>query len=321
MRKRMVWLAVSALAAALTATAAMAATLGGTGAPIAQNLEFETCKNVAYYGRLTATDPQGDAVTFQLVEKPARGQVELAGDSSGAFVYTPYEDKTGKDSFKFVAVDSQGNTSKTAKVSLRIRKPKTKVNYADMDGQESRNAAIALAEADVMVGEKIGDSYYFHPQETVTRQEFVTMAMAALGEEPIAQTMRTGFADDEAIPTWGKGYVASALQSGYIRGTTDEEGQVIFAPEQAVSRGEAAVILNRMLAVTDVAVTTFYPDTEAAPAWAFQAAVNLTTAGVMETDSGALALEETLDRGECAKLLVGAMAVAESREGSWLSGT
>lgn len=296
-------------------TAAFAAQTGGADAPIAQNQSFETCKNVAYYGTLTATDPQGDAVTFQLVEKPARGKVELGED--GSFVYTPYEDKTGKDSFQFVAVDGAGNTSKAAKVTLRIRKPKTKVNYADMEGQESWNAAITLAEAGVMVGEKIGDSYYFHPGETVSRQEFVTMAMAALGVEPIAQTLSTGFADDDSIPTWGKGYVSAALQCGYVRGTTDEAGRVIFAPEDGVSRGEAAVILNRMLDITDVAVTTFYPDTVETDAWCFQAAVNLETAGVMDTVSGALELEETLNRGECAKLLVGAMAVAESRETSW----
>lgn len=304
------------VAAAALVTAALASTLGISGAPIAQNQSFETCKNVAYYGTLTAADPQGDGVTFQLVKKPARGQVEIGED--GSFVYTPYEDKTGKDSFQFVAMDGQGNTSKPAKVTLRIRKPKTTVNYADMAGQPSWNAAIALAEAEVMVGEKIGGNYYFHPEETVSRQEFVTMAMAALDVEPIAQTLSTGFADDDTIPVWSKGYVASALQSGYVRGTTDEAGRVIFAPAEPVSRGEAAVILNRMLDITDVAVTTFYPDTAEADAWSFQAAVNLETVGVMSTVSGALELEENLSRGDCAALLAGAMTVAESRRDSWL---
>lgn len=306
---------VAALAAVMMTTAALA-TMGGAGAPIAQNLEFETCKNVAYYGTLSATDPQGDGVEFQLVEKPARGKVELANDGSGRFVYTPYEDKTGKDSFRFVAVDSQGNSSKPAKVTLRIRKVKTKVNYADMEGQESWNAAIYLAEREVMVGEKIGGAYYFHPDEPVSRGEFLTMAMAALGVEPIAQTMSTGFGDDSAIPDWSKGYVAAALRAGYVLGTTDASGQIVFAPEDNVTYAEAAVILNRMLEVTDVVVTTFYPDTVAAPAWGFQAAVNLESVGVMAPGGGALALEETVDRGACARMLAGAMALAESREES-----
>jgi len=40
-------------------------------------------------------------------------------------------------------------------------------------------------------------------------------------------------------------------------------------------------------------VETFYADTEAAPAWAYQAAVNLELVGVIQTDEvGALALEQ-----------------------------
>ncbi len=46
---------------------------------------------------------------------------------------------------------------------MRIRKPSTKVTYADMSGVPSYNAAIKLAEEGVMVGERIGDSYYFRP--------------------------------------------------------------------------------------------------------------------------------------------------------------
>lgn len=306
------------LAAVLMMTAALAlegAAPGGNSAPIPQEQSFETCKNVAYMGRLTATDPEGDALTFQLAQKPARGSVELTDPATGEFVYTPFENKTGKDSFTFIALDGQGNSSQAAKVSLRIRKPATKVTYADMSGVASYNAAIRLAERDILVGERIGDAYYFHPDEPVSRAQFIAMAMSALDYEPLAQTMTTGFADDAAIPTWCKGYVSAALQQGVVRGYPDLDGRVVFAPDSAVTRAEAAVILDRMLSVTDVAVTTFYPDTVSTPAWAFQAAVNLESAGVMTTNSsGALALSETMTRGQCAELLSGALDVVEARE-------
>lgn len=306
------------LTAALLVTAALAVESqpsAANGAPIAQEQSFETCKNVAYMGRLTATDPEGDAVTFQLAQKPARGSLEITDPATGEFVYTPFENKTGKDSFTFVALDDQGNTSAPAKVSLRIRKPATKVTYADMSGVASYNAAIRLAEKNILVGERIGNAYYFHPDEPVSRGQFIAMAMSALDYEPLADTMTTGFADDAVIPTWCKGYVSAALQQGMVRGYPDEDGRVVFAPENSVTRAEAAVLLDRMLAVTDVAVTTFYPDTVAAPAWAFQAAVNLESAGVMSTTSaGTLALGDTLTRGECAQLLAGALDVVEARE-------
>lgn len=285
------------------------------GVPIAQTQSFETCKNVAYTGRLTATDPEGDAITFQLAQKPARGSLELTDPATGEFVYTPFENKTGKDSFTFVALDDQGNISEPAKVSLRIRKPNTKVTYADMDGQASYNSAIRLAEEGVLVGERVGDAYYFHPDEPVSRSQFLALAMSALDCRPLSDAISTGFADDASIPTWCKGYVSAALQQGAVRGYPGQDGQVVFAPESTVTRAEAAVILDRMLSVTDVAVTTFYPDTVAAPAWAFQAAANLESAGVLDTGAaGTLSLDDTLTRGQCAQLLAGAMDVVEARE-------
>lgn len=44
------------------------------------------------------------------------------------------------------------------------------------------------------------------------------MAMAATGLEPLEDVTLTGFYDDEAIPTWAKGYVSSALKAGAIQG-------------------------------------------------------------------------------------------------------
>ena len=67
--------------------------------PIAENLEISTYKNVAVTGQFAAVDPEGDLLTFRLVDKPARGAVTLSEDGSAQFVYTPYENKTGKDSF------------------------------------------------------------------------------------------------------------------------------------------------------------------------------------------------------------------------------
>lgn len=310
------------LAAVMLVTAALALEntappAGGNNPPIAQEQCFETCKNVAYTGRVTAMDPEGDPIRYRLSEKPARGSVELCED--GTFVYTPFENKTGKDSFTFVAEDEMGNVSQPAKVQVRIRKPSTKVTYADMSGVPSYNAAIKLAEKSVMVGEKIGENYYFRPDEPVTRSQFIAMAMSALGSEPLSETMTTGFADDDAIPTWCKGYVSAAVQQGVVRGYPGDDGRPMFSPGGVVTRAEAAVLLDRMISTTDVAVTTFYPDTVSAPAWAFQAAVNLESAGVIAANaSGALELDATLTRGQCAEMLAGAMEVVEAREtSSW----
>lgn len=292
------------------------------GAPVAENLELSTYKNVAITGQFAATDPEGDLLTFRLVDKPARGSVTLSQAEGGTeFVYTPYENKTGKDAFTYVAVDTVGNTSSPATVKIRIEKAKTKVTYADMGGHASYKSAIRLAEEGIFVGECMNGEYFFRPDQPVTRSEFVAMAMKVAGREALTTISRTGFADDEAIPTWAKGYVASGLKAGVVRGTIGEEGRIVFQGSTPVTRAEASVLLDRVLNVTDVSSPVSYADSETAPVWAYQAAVNLETAGVLRTDSnGALSLSDSLTRADAAELLVGALDLLEAREHGGLFG-
>lgn len=289
-------------------------------APIAENLDLCTYKNVAITAQFAATDPDGDILTFQLVKKPARGAVTMPEDGSSEFVYTPYENKTGKDSFTYVAVDAVGNTSAPATVSIKIDKASTKVTYADMDGVPSYKAAIRLAEKGIFVGECMGGSYFFHPEAPVSRSEFVAMAMKTVGLNELSDITATGFADDAAIPTWAKGYAASALKSGVVQGAAEPDGRIVFNPGSTITRAEAAVLLDRALQVTDVS-ETLLRDSEPAPVWAVQSAANLQTCGVLRADStGTLGLSEQLTRADAAEMLLGAMEVLDSRSpGGWFN--
>ncbi|OUN20913.1 hypothetical protein B5G34_13260 [Flavonifractor sp. An82] len=279
------------------------------GAPVAENLELTTYKNVAVTDRFSAVDPEGDLLTYRLVKKPARGSVTIGED--GQFVYTPYENKTGKDSFTYIAMDTVGNASDPATVKVKIEKPDTKVTYADLDGHPAHKAAIRLAEEGVFVGECMGGAYIFQPDAAITRSEFVAMAMNAAGVDTLEGVTRTGFADDDSIPTWAKPYVSSALKCGLVQGTADEEGKVVFRAEDSITTAEAAVLLDRVLSVTDVDAQTFAAD---APAWAAQSAANLSTCGVLPADAG---LTETLTRGEAAELLCAALDLMDSRDTGW----
>lgn len=292
------------------------------GAPVAENLELTTYKNVAVTGQFSATDPEGDLLTFRLVDKPARGSVTLSEAEGGTeFVYTPYENKSGKDSFTYAAVDAVGNTSAPATVKIRIERARTKVTYADMSGNAAYRSALRLAEEGIFVGECMNGAYFFRPDQPVTRSEFVAMAMKAAGREALTTISRTGFADDEAIPTWAKGYVASGLKAGVVKGTIGEEGRVVFRGASPVTRAEASVLLDRVLNVTEVSSPVRYADSETAPVWAYQAAVNLETAGVLRTDAnGALSLSDSLTRADAAELLVGALDLLETRESGGLFG-
>lgn len=281
-------------------------------APVAENLTLSTYKNVAVSGQMAATDPEGDLLTFQLMDKPARGSVTLSEDGSGSFLYTPYENKTGKDSFTYVAVDAVGNTSAPATVSIRIEKADTKVTYADMSGHPAHKAAIRLAEEEVLVGACMNGSYYFAPNTPVTRSEFLAMAMNVAGVETLDDVTVTGFWDDESIAVWAKPYVASALQAGLIQGRANELGQAVFSPDAVITAAEASVLLDRMLEITDVSAETFGFD-GTVPVWAAQSAANLSSCGVISSND---TLDAPLDRAAAAQLLCGAMDVLEARDDS-----
>ena len=262
-------------------------------------------------GTFSAVDPEGDLLTFQLVSKPARGSVTQAEDGSAKFVYTPYENKTGKDAFTYAAVDAVGNTSAPATVSIQIEKQKTKVTYSDMTGVEGHREAVRLAESGLLVGEQMGDQYFFHPEEVISRVQFTALAMAVAGIDAMDGITTTGFSDDESMASWTKPYVSAALYSGIIQGTLNDSGQAVFQADSPITAAEAAVVLNRTLNVTDVA-DTFSSDV---PAWCSQAVANLDSCGALPASA---VLSEPLTRAQAAIMLDRGLDVMDNRNtGGW----
>ena len=279
-------------------------------APIAEDLSLNTYKGVAIFSRFAAVDPEGDLVTFQVVDSPARGQVGLDETDPAAFTYTPYEGKKGKDSFTYVAIDAKGNTSQPATVKIVIEKQKTTVSYSDLEGDPSHYAALRLAESGVYTGRRVGGLYCFDPDESFTREEFLAMAMTVAGKAPLDNVTLTGFYDDADISAWAKGYVSAALVQGTVNGSRNDVGQTVFAPGSAVTQAEAAVIIDRLLATGNVSVATSTFSAETAPAWAYQSVVNMEAVSVLGSSTD---LYKPLTRSEAAVMLSAMLDVLDSR--------
>ena len=274
--------------------------------PVAENQALSTYKNIALTAHFKATDPDADPLSYRITVKPKRGEITLAGD--GSFVYTPYQNKTGKDSFKYVAIDCCGNSSEEAEVIVKIDKPSTKLTYADMDGHRAHYTAIRLMESGVFTGEKLGGTYYFDPNRAVTRGEFITMALGAVGIADLAPVTRTGFSDDADIPAWMKPGASAALKAGIISGVAVHDGRKLLDADSIITKAEAAVILNNAARLADAEVEPIFADFEAIPAWAYQAAVNLESAGVLQADGqGALGLDAQVTRADAAEMICAAL--------------
>ena len=267
-------------------------------APVAENMEITTYRGVSVSGQLAAVDPEGEAVTFEITTPPIKGDLVIQAD--GQYTYTPAEGKRGKDYFGYKAIDASGNYSHEATVIIRIEKQKSNVTYTDMDGNGAYYGALRLAEEEILVGECLAGAYVFHPEQTVSRGEFLAMCMKLSDTELLTGVSRTGFADDADISQWLRPYVSTALFNGAITGEQSEYGAV-FAPDRPITGPEASVMLDNILRLTDVRYVSQSNDV---PEWASQAVMNLSASRIITSGE---ARSDALTRAEAAQILLRAL--------------
>ncbi|MDD9267273.1 S-layer homology domain-containing protein [Paenibacillus sp. GCM10023248] len=87
----------------------------------------------------------------------------------------------------------------------------------------------------------------FNPDAQITREQMVVMMMKAIalvqGEKKSEAAMQAPFADQGRISDYARNAIAEAAAKGLIQGKTETE----FAPQDAATRAEAAVMIKRML--------------------------------------------------------------------------
>lgn len=313
--KRMTALALTAALAMATPALALfgkknAKAAVRADAPVAREIQAVTYRNIPYYAQFLAADGDGEDLAFQLKTKPKHGTVKISGAN---FVYTPEKERTGSDSFTYIAKDSKGHASAPATVSVEVKKTRSGVSYSDTDGCRGAAAAQQLAEDGIFTGAKIGGRYFFEPQRPVLRSEFLAMAMETAKMSPESVTM-TGFCDDAAIPAWAKAYAETGLAGGVVKGTKTRDG-VAFQGQRGVTFNEAAAILNRVLAVNNVDLQAWYAQRRAVPSWAAQAVGNLESVNVMAAGSfGSRTLNRSMTRSDAACMLAAAKTLLQSRD-------
>ena len=229
---------------------------------------------------------EGTKLTYEITTAPAKGTVDAEED--GHFVYTPGENKKGRDYFGYKAFDEEGNASQEATVIIHLVKCRTAIRYADTAGLPCDYAAHRLAAEGLLQGQCVVGNFLFEPESSISRGEFLSLCMRAAGVEPLYGVSSTGCMDDAEIEGWLKPYVSTALLAGY--GRTD----AVFAGDEPLGRREAASMLDRIFALTD-APGAATDDVD-------RAVMNLTGSGIPLTLGDA-----PLTRGEAAVMLTEAM--------------
>ena len=87
--------------------------------PVAQNGAINTDFETPVSATLSATDDDGDTLTYSVVQQPSLGAVTITDTNSGAYTYIPNAGVFGSDSFTFKVNDGQIDSA-AATVSVTI---------------------------------------------------------------------------------------------------------------------------------------------------------------------------------------------------------
>ncbi len=269
-----------------------------------KNFSLTTYKNIAAFGNLSASDPEKDTLKFEIVSYPKRGLLTLTDKESGAFVYTPTKNYTGKDSFTYVVTDKYGNSSEEIKMNVKVSRSEYGTVFNDLIGKSCHNSAITLSDLGIMTGKKIVDSNVFNPDGEVSRAEFLTMAMkiANIDVSGIGNEAISVFDDDSKISREHRAYVIAAYNKGIIKGYSEEE-KLLFNPNEEISFAEACVILDNLISFNEPTSKPVFSQGTEIPSWAEDAVNTIYGNGIIGTWEALKAPTDVLTRGEAAIIL------------------
>ncbi len=265
-------------------------------------LTVQTSKNSLLFGRLSATDPEGDRLTFRIISTTEHGRLTLSDAKHGEYTYMPNKDFTGSDSFVYTVRDEWGNYAYLSTVNIKVKSPITDKVLEDMAESRAEHPALTLVGLNIMQAKLSGDGYYFLPEEEVSRGEFVVMAMKAAGVPVDKAHTETLFDDNASIDVAIRPYLATAQHKGYINGSFEENG-LYFDASRPITRAEASVIIARILELEESESVKTFSDSSEIPVWATSSIVSLYQAGIIMRVEGGIASQMPVSRADAAQML------------------
>lgn len=158
----------------------------------------------------------------------------------------------------------------------------SKQSFADLQGHWAQADVELLASKHIVNGRTLTD---FAPEGKVTRAEFASLIVRALGLEVDSASVGHTFADI-ADTDWFAGAVRTAVKAQIVTGFGDET----FRPNDTITREQMAVMLSRALAFVDkpiavtgelLPLTAGFRDQAAISPWAQVAVAQMVKSGVI----------------------------------------
>jgi hypothetical protein len=90
-------------------------------APVANNTQLNTYEDQRLKGQLSASDIDGDHMTYMIVELPQKGDFSIMNNTTGEFMYDPESNYYGSDQVTFQVKDSNDALSNIATLEIGIQ--------------------------------------------------------------------------------------------------------------------------------------------------------------------------------------------------------
>ncbi|USB33987.1 S-layer homology domain-containing protein [Paenibacillus sp. YPG26] len=178
--------------------------------------------------------------------------------------------------------------------------------FTDLGGAYGTYEIASLYNKGIMKGTS---QTLFSPDRPITRAESLTALIRLLKLEPVQGSV-AAFADVPAS-RWYYGTVQAGVNLGITEGTSP----AVFAPEQPLTRQEAAVWLVRALKQqnNEVSVAPAFSDRGKMASWAVPSIAKVQQLGLMQGDGGEFRPNDPITRQETAVLMA---RVLETRDWS-----
>ena len=182
----------------------------------------------------------------------------------------------------------------------------SKVTFSDIVGHKNQQAIEKLAGKGIINGTGNGT---FAPNRTMTRAEFCTIVVKALGIKPLESRVFS----DMPSGLWYSGYVGAANSNGIVNGV----GNSKFNPNGTITRQEAATMvvraakvlgLNTAAANTDAALGKFSDSTKVA-SYAKEPLAYCYNSGILEAEASIQPTKAIL-RCEIAQMVYNLLKIA-----------
>lgn len=269
---------------------------------------IETTKNTPVSGMLKFS-AEGD-IAAEIVTKPKKGTVDLKA-TTGEFVYTPYENQTGTDSFQF-RIRKGEESSNIAYCNVTINEtqqeeqPEAGFIYEDMRTHWANYSAVKLVEEDVVKGERIGNRYYFHPETKMRRIDVIEYMLSALKADfgTVDKNETHIFEDSAELPEYINYAAYLANKIGFVSGVREGD-KVYLRPYEYINRAEIIKMIDTAMGGKTMSEGGVrFTDEAIIPDWAAQSVKNLSGYGIIKGyDDGALRPYDNITKAQTAEML------------------